>query len=79
MVRTFPENAGRFYAESCPLRLGSDGERLLRLRFPPSRRCDIMGATRAAEIAVAVRSCVAGLLPPGKVASRWLDVEKAST
>ena len=79
MVRTFPENAGRFYAESCPLRLGSDGERLLRLRFPPSRRCDIMGATRAAEIAVAVRPCVASLVPPGNMASRWLFVQKAAT
>ena len=79
MVRTFPENAGRFYAESCPLRFGSDGERLLKLRLPPSRRSDVMGATRAAEIAVAVRSCVASLVPPGNMASRWLFVQKAAT
>ena len=39
----------------------------------------MMGATRAAEMAVAVRSCVASLIPPGNMASRWLFVQKAAT
>ena len=39
----------------------------------------MMGATRAAEIAVAVRPCVASLVPPGNMASRWLFVQKAAT
>ena len=79
MMRTFPENAGRLYVEFCPLRLGSDGERRLRLRFPPSSRCGRWGAMWVRVMAVAVRSCVASLVPPGNMASRWLFVQKAAT
>ena len=63
----------------CPLRLGSDGERRLRLRFPPSSRCGRWGAMWVRVMAVAVRSCVASLVPPGNMASRWLFVQKAAT
>ena len=79
MMRTFPENAGRLYVESCPLRSGSDGERRLRLRFPPFRRCGRWGAMWVRVVAVAVRPCVASLVPPGNMASRWLFVQKAAT
>ena len=79
MMRTFPENAGRLYVEFCPLRLGSDGERRLRLRFPPSSRCGRWGAMWVRVVAVAVRPCVASLVPPGNMASRWLFVQKAAT
>ena len=78
-MRTFPENAGRLYVEFCPLRLGSDGERRLRLRFPPSSRCGRWGAMWVRVVAVAVRPCVASLVPPGNMASRWLFVQKAAT
>ena len=68
-----------FTLKAVPIAPGSDGERRLRLRFPPSSRCGRWGAMWVRVVAVAVRPCVASLVPPGNMASRWLFVQKAAT